>query len=739
MDEMIYKTQVWLNETYGGKTGYNSLNLDNEKIAGKTNWTTIYALTRALQIELGITSTADNFGNTTISKFKSRFPNGISQQAEDSTEEDNIYAIIQGALWCKGYSAVYGAITKQFKSSVASSIKKMKADAGLSNANATISVDLMKALLSMDQFVLLSSYGGTSEIRTIQQTLNGNYANYVGIIPCDGVYGRSLNKALVKVLQALEGLSPSQANGNFGPTTTAKITKLIANSKSSGEYVKLMRYALACNGYSTGSFLNTWDSKLENSITEFQGMYALPITKIGDKNTWMSLLTSKGNPDRSSTACDCSTILNSNKATALYDAGYRYVGRYLTGTVGGTTSKAMTRDEIKSIFAAGLNIFPIFQEGTPSLDRYTKEEGLVEGKKAYKAALALGIPQGTIIYFAIDYDVTDAQVTYVKNYFKGINQIFNQSNFYQVGIYGPRNVCSKVCTANLAKSSFVSDMSTGFSGNLGYPIPDNWAFDQFDEYTFTSGNASFGLDKDAFSGRDKGFSMINETTILPDLSMYERVLMAKRFFANFGINLLPNMDLLFNVSYTADFGNMEITYSFSEKKKDDSSDANVSTTIDVINGSVSESVSNVMGAAYGGLGNEYTVDIGFDSVTTMMGLVSTIENGSIAVRGGMDSTGCFVMKYEVEQIVREDDDTKYYQYYEVECKFKPYEKDDTSTQPEYSFEKAYDINWGEVGVAIAAVAVVFVAVVAVVGSYGTAAPAAAAMLSVAANLAYAYN
>lgn len=261
----------------------------------------------------------------------------------------------------------------------------------------------------------------------------------------------------------------------------------------------------------------------------------------------------------------------------------------------------MTRDEIKSIFAAGLNIFPIFQEGTPSLDRYTKEEGLVEGKKAYKAALALGIPQGTIIYFAIDYDVTDAQVTYVKNYFKGINQIFNQSNFYQVGIYGPRNVCSKVCTANLAKSSFVSDMSTGFSGNLGYPIPDNWAFDQFDEYTFTSGNASFGLDKDAFSGRDKGFSMINETTILPDLSMYERVLMAKRFFANFGINLLPNMDLLFNVSYTADFGNMEITYSFSEKKKDDSSDTNVSATIDVINGNVSESITDVMETIYGSL------------------------------------------------------------------------------------------------------------------------------------------
>lgn len=64
----------------------------------------------------------------------------------------------------------------------------------------------MKALLSMDQFVLLSSYGGTSEIRTIQQYLNMNYGDYVGIIPCDGLYQREMNKALIKVLQYVEDL-----------------------------------------------------------------------------------------------------------------------------------------------------------------------------------------------------------------------------------------------------------------------------------------------------------------------------------------------------------------------------------------------------------------------------------------------------------------------------------------------------------------------------------------------------
>ena len=71
---------------------------------GNTGWRTINALTRALQIELGIENTADNFGPTTTAKFNERFPNGVQQQEDDAEEGNNIYAIIQGALWCKGYS-----------------------------------------------------------------------------------------------------------------------------------------------------------------------------------------------------------------------------------------------------------------------------------------------------------------------------------------------------------------------------------------------------------------------------------------------------------------------------------------------------------------------------------------------------------------------------------------------------------------------------------------------------------
>lgn len=51
-------------------------------------------------------------------------------------------------------------------------------------------------------------------------------------------------------------------------------------------------------------------------------------------------------------------------------------------------------------------------------------------------------------------------------------------------------------------------MSTGFSGNLGFPIPDNWAFDQFYTVTVGSGSGQIEIDKDAYSGRDIGVSRL---------------------------------------------------------------------------------------------------------------------------------------------------------------------------------------------------------------------------------------
>lgn len=68
----------------------------------------------------------------------------------------------------------------------------------------------------------------------------------------------------------------------------------------------------------------------------------------------------------------------------------------------------------------------------------------------------------------------------------------------------------KSINSGLAQTAFVSDMSTGYSGNLGFSMPRQWAFDQFIEFTIGSGNGAVGIDNNAVSGKDKGFNYLSE-------------------------------------------------------------------------------------------------------------------------------------------------------------------------------------------------------------------------------------
>lgn len=52
-------------------------------------------------------------------------------------------------------------------------------------------------------------------------------------------------------------------------------------------------------------------------------------------------------------------------------------------------------------------------------------------------------------------------------------------------------------------------MSTGFSGNLGYPLPYNWAFDQISTITVGNGSGMIEIDNDICSGLDNGVNTIN--------------------------------------------------------------------------------------------------------------------------------------------------------------------------------------------------------------------------------------
>jgi peptidoglycan hydrolase-like protein with peptidoglycan-binding domain len=147
--------------------------------------------------------------------------------------------------------------------------------------------------------------------------------------------------------------------------------------------------------------------------------------------------------------------------------------------------------------------------------------GVYDAYHAVERARYYGFQAGTTIYFAVDFDALDADVTNnVLPYFDAVHNTLTQISDYNVGIYAPRNVCRRVSQMGFAKYSFVSDMSSGYSGNLGYSLPPNWAFDQIVTTTLGNGQGLIEIDRNVASGRDIGSSTFDPPFIGTDLDTY---------------------------------------------------------------------------------------------------------------------------------------------------------------------------------------------------------------------------
>ena len=487
-DQRVLQVQQWLNETYKNDDRYNEITED-----GLTGWSTIYALRRALQIELGIQETSNSFGPQTYEKCPT-----ITQG-----EEGNLVYIVQGGLWCKGYNP--GGFTGYYGNGTYNAVKQLKADAGFPTASGNMQKDFMKALLDMSAFTCLTD--GTEEIREIQQKLNYDYYDYYQICPCDGLYNRDMNKMLIYALQKELGISKSAATGTWGPTTTSLCKAKVYSIGDSSNIIKLIRYATVCNGYSVSTSSSTYDSTLDNILKSFCD--GLKITKPTNKVNYTvikSLLSSNGDTDRSALGCDTATKLTSAQIQTIKNAGYKYVGRYITNTPGGTLDKCLTRSEMENIINAGLKIIYIFQESNNRPAVFSKSKGMLQASRAIHAMDSLGAPKNSIIYFAVDCDPIDNEIdTYIIPYFKGIMDEFSaEETNYSIGVYGTRNVCHSLKKELSTKLNlYVSDASYGFSGNLGFTMPNNWSFDQFcTDITIGSGNGAVAIDKVAVSGVD---------------------------------------------------------------------------------------------------------------------------------------------------------------------------------------------------------------------------------------------
>lgn len=418
-----------------------------------------------------------------------------------TTQVKQIVTLFCHALFCKGYSPT--SISDTYNEKVATGVKDFQQDAGLLE-NGIVSPAQMKAIFNTDSYVLSSK--GNERVREIQQAMNGQYNAYTGINPCDGIYSRATNNALIYAIQKELGISVADSAPSFGPTTFARFPTLpfTGDRKEQGRdevaLTKILQYALYVNGYYSEDFSGSFNDDVVQAVKEFQDFmaYPEPITEYADARVMKGLLASCGDQDRSCIACDTATILDETTAAALYEAGYRYVGRYLTGTVlrdGFRVSKALSRAEADAIMGAGLSIIPIYQDGGEYSGHFSRSRGKSDAENAYVAAKALGIPDESIIYFAVDFDAMGSNLDNIVAYFDEITHTLKD---YYIGIYGTRNICATVLRHGGAFRCYVSDMSTGYSGNLGYRMPNFWAFDQFAATTV----AGVEIDKVAYSGED---------------------------------------------------------------------------------------------------------------------------------------------------------------------------------------------------------------------------------------------
>ena len=508
-DPWVLEVQQWLNKTYGSNPNYGSV-----EETGQTGWDTIYGIIRAIQLELEVTDIpVNNFGDGTAIAWDSQ----VTPNLDIGYKNGNIVNLIDAGFRCKGMGT--GKFDATYSEENIIALTDLKEAAGFKSVDNKFDAMWARALFDMSAFVLVS--GGDERTRQMQQDLNSKYYNWTGILPCDGVYQRATNTALIYGVQVEEGLE-DVANGVFGPTTQ-QVYGEIANGQQLGSYpglVKLIQYALYQNLInilpSGVPFSGSLDAETSFAINLFQSFLHLTdvVASYPDLSTVMSLMLSSGDPNRGFTAVDTAEQLTTKQIETLKKSGVQFVGRYLTGTVGSEFKpKYLTIDEANKIINAGMAIIPLYQDNFPTVSYYTYEQGASDARSAFEATDNLGFSKGSIIYFAVDVDALDSDITTnIIPYFNGVYDTAKKNSGYNVGIYGTRNACMRVVDSGYAVASYVSNMSTGWSGNLGFSQPSSWAFDQFSEPSggIGSGDGIVMIDKVNVSGLDSGVKQVKK-------------------------------------------------------------------------------------------------------------------------------------------------------------------------------------------------------------------------------------
>ena len=163
------------------------------------------------------------------------------------------------------------------------------------------------------------------------------------------------------------------------------------------------------------------------------------------------------------------TIELTRHAATLKAQGYDFALRYYSNNA----SKNLSLGEARALSAAGLRIGVVWETSGTHAGFFSRAQGLADGAQAYRMAKeSIVQPFGSAIYFAVDYDPTQADLDgVISNYFTGVHAALYVANegrpSYRVGVYGSGLCCGALVERGIASLSWLSQ-STAFAGSRQY-------------------------------------------------------------------------------------------------------------------------------------------------------------------------------------------------------------------------------------------------------------------------------
>jgi hypothetical protein len=163
-----------------------------------------------------------------------------------------------------------------------------------------------------------------------------------------------------------------------------------------------------------------------------------------------------------------------NLTDCMRASGVTAVGRYYTKRR--TNSKILTLVEAQHLSAAGIKIWPVYQNRHREPVDFSSAKGKQEALDALDYAQnVIHQPGGSGIYFSADFDATDAVFHgSILPHFQAIAAVFEAAgNPYRIGIYSSGAVCKSLLDAGLVQLTWLSQ-SSGFSGTADFKASRRW-------------------------------------------------------------------------------------------------------------------------------------------------------------------------------------------------------------------------------------------------------------------------